>query len=106
MTPSQHEQRLLEFFTDPRSYPYPVGRILRLETHVSHVFLAGDYAYKLKKAVRFPFLDASTLAARKRFCQLELTLNRRLAPQVYLGMVPVVKTRRGLALGGMGQVVE
>ncbi len=124
MTPAQHERRLVEFFTNPRSYPHPVGRILRQETHVSHVFLAGDYAYKLKKSVRFPFLDASTLAARKRFCRLELSLNRRLAPQVYLGMVPVVATAirakrdtgrggrpvvalpHGLALGGAGKAVE
>src|SRR3989338_188525 len=106
MTPSQHEQRLLEFFTDPRSYPHPVGRIERRETHVSHVFLAGDYAYKLKKPVKFPFLDASTAALRKKFCRLEIALNRRLAPAVYLGIVPVVETARGLRLSDQGRAVD
>lgn len=101
-----HERRLVKFFTDPRSYPHPVGRIERRETHVSHVFLAGPYAYKLKKPVRFPFLDASTLAARRRFCRLELVLNRRLAPAVYEGMVPVVETVQGLRLNGRGTVIE
>ncbi|MDP3722641.1 MAG: hypothetical protein Q8R91_03990, partial [Candidatus Omnitrophota bacterium] len=76
----QHERRIVRFLSSPSAYPHPVGAIERRETHVSHVFLAGAFAYKLKKSVRFPFLDASTLARRKRFCQLELSLNRRLAP--------------------------
>jgi aminoglycoside phosphotransferase family enzyme/predicted kinase len=78
----------------------------RRETHVSHVFLAGPFAYKLKKPVTFPFLDASTLALRKRWCRLELTLNRRLARTTYLGIVPLVETVQGLRLGGSGRVVE
>jgi aminoglycoside phosphotransferase family enzyme/predicted kinase len=94
-----NEQRVVRFLSRPSSYPHPAGRILRRETHVSHVFLAGSFAYKLKKPVKFPFLDASTLALRKKFCRLELSLNRRLAPNVYLGIVPVVETRDGLRLG-------
>src|SRR3989338_507826 len=93
-----HEQRIVNFLSRPGSYPHPVGKILRRETHVSHVFLAGDYAYKLKKPVKFPFLDASTLALRKKFCLLELSLNRRLAPAVYLGVVPIMETPLGLQL--------
>jgi len=87
-----HEARLVRFLSRPAAYPHPAPGIERRETHVSHVFLAGPFAYKLKKPVRFPFLDASTLARRKRFCRLELSLNRRLAPDVYLGVVPVVET--------------
>jgi aminoglycoside phosphotransferase family enzyme/predicted kinase len=94
-----HERRIVRFLLRPRAYPHPAGRIERRETHVSHVFLAGAYAYKLKKPVKFPFLDASALASRKRFCQLELSLNRRLAPETYLGIVPVVETPAGLRLG-------
>jgi aminoglycoside phosphotransferase family enzyme/predicted kinase len=101
-----HEQRIVAFLSRRDSYPHPVRNILRRETHVSHVFLAGTFAYKLKKPVKFPFLDASTLALRKQFCQLELTLNRRLAPAVYLGMVPIVETPTGLRLGGQGRIVE
>jgi len=102
----RHEQRIVQFLCRPANYPHPVERIVRRETHVSHVFLAGAFAYKLKKPVLFPFLDASTLAQRRKFCRLELTLNRRLAPSIYLGMVPVTETARGLRLGGTGRPVE
>jgi len=100
------EQRIVQFLSRPTSYPHPVDRILRRETHVSHVFLAGPFAYKLKKPVKFPFLDASTLAQRKTFCLLELSLNRRLAPQMYLGIIPIVERAGALHLGGRGTVVE
>ena len=95
----RHEARMVRFLSRRATYPPPVGAIERRETHVSHVFLAGAFAYKLKKPVRFPFLDASTLALRRTFCLLELSLNRRLAPAVYLGIVPIVETPDGLRLG-------
>ena len=98
--PLTHDQRMVKFFTTPASYPHAVAKIQRRETHVSHVFLAGPCVYKLKKAVHFPFLDASTLALRRKWCRLELQLNRRLAPTLYIGMVPVVETASGLRLGG------
>ncbi len=70
------------------------------QTHVSYVFLAGGYVYKIKKPVRFAFLDASTLARRHQLCLDEVRLNRRLAPDVYLGVVPIVRRGGGeLALG-------
>jgi hypothetical protein len=102
----RHEQRLITFLSRPAAYPHRVGTVQRRETHVSHVFLAGAYAYKLKKPVKFPFLDASTLARRKRFCRLELSLNRRLAGGVYLGMVPITEGSDGLRLGGAGRPIE
>ena len=102
----QHEQRLIRFLSTPEGYSHPVGKIDRRETHVSHVFLAGAFAYKLKKPVKFPFLDASTLAQRKKFCLLELSLNRRLAPSIYLEIVPVVELAGRLQLGGRGRVIE
>lgn len=101
-----HEQRIVEFLSTPQTYPGVSGAVARRETHVSHVFLAGDYAYKLKKPVKFPFLDASTLALRRKYCQLELTLNRRTAPDIYLGMVPITETAGVLRLGGAGKVIE
>ena len=101
-----HEGRLLHFLSTPASYPHPVHRIQRRETHVSHVFLAGEYAYKLKKPVTFPFLDASTLALRLKYCRLELSLNRRLAPDIYLTVEPIVEVDGRLQLGGRGQVIE
>jgi len=102
----RHEQRLVTFLSRPESFPRRVTQLIRRETHVSHVFLAGPFAYKLKKPVKFPFLDASSLSSRKQFCRLELSLNRRLAPATYLGMVPVTETRGELAVGGKGRVVE
>ena len=105
-THASHEQRVLHFFSRPASYPHLVDRIERRETHVSHVFLAGPFAYKLKKPVTFPFLDASTLALRLKWCRLEISLNRRLAPTMYLRVVPIGETPTGLQLGGRGRVVE
>ena len=61
------------------------------QTHVSCAFLADDYVYKIKKPVRFAFLDASTLARRHQLCLDEVRLNRRLAPDVYLDVVPILK---------------
>jgi len=69
------------------------------QTHISQVFLAGDFVYKIKKPVRFPFLDASTLERRRRLCLDEVRLNRRLAPEVYLGIVPIFQRQGHFSLG-------
>lgn len=77
------------------------------ETHISWVFVTEDYAYKLKKPVRFDFLDYSTPAARQRACQAELRLNRRLAPDVYLDVLPVTRNADGrLHFTGDGEIVD
>ena len=91
---------------DPACYPHPVGRIELVETHISWVFLAGDYAYKLKKPVRLPFLDFSTLSARRACCEEELRLNRRTAPDLYLDVLPVAGTWQHPRIGGNGTVIE
>jgi hypothetical protein len=80
---------LVERLRDPARYPHPVDRVELIETHISWVLLAGDYAYKLKKPVDLGFLDFSTLAARKRCCEEELRLNRRTAPALYLEVIPI-----------------
>lgn len=84
---------------DPRRYPHPVERVEVVETHISWVLLAGDYAYKFKKPVTLPFLDYGTLERRRADCLAELRLNRRYAPDLYLDVVefdgePAVKMRR------------
>ena len=77
------------------------------ETHMSWVFIAGERVYKLKKPVHLPFLDFRTLAARERNCREEVRLNRRLAPNVYLGVVPLTVGKDGqLAIGGVGDIVD
>jgi aminoglycoside phosphotransferase family enzyme len=83
------------------------GHMEAIETHMSWVFLTRDRAYKLKKPVRFPYLDFSTLALREVNCRAELTLNRRLAPGVYLRVTPLTFDEQdGLKLDGEGDVVD
>ena len=95
-----------KFLMQGDAYRPPVPEVIRRETHMSEVFLAGDRVYKLKKPVRFPYLDFSTLARREAACRAELELNRRLAPDVYRGVVPLVRAAHGLAIGGPGEVVD
>jgi aminoglycoside phosphotransferase family enzyme/predicted kinase len=80
---------LIAALSRPDAYPHPVDRIEVHQTHISAVFLAGPYAYKIKKPVNLGFLNFSTLEKRKHFCEQEVRLNRRLAPAVYLGVVPI-----------------
>jgi aminoglycoside phosphotransferase family enzyme len=96
----------VEFLSRADAYPHPAGEVERRETHMSWVFLAGEKVYKLKKPVRFPYLDFSTLARREAACRAELALNRRLAPDVYETVMPLVRTLRGLAIGGPGEIVD
>lgn len=95
------------FLREPASYPDPTWRVVTLETHMSWVFLLDRHVYKLKKPVCYELLDFRSLGARRFYCEEELRLNRRLAPSVYLDVVPLTCNRRGhLALGGHGNVVD
>lgn len=95
------------FLGRPSSYPEPTARVEARETHMSWVFLTDRHAYKFKKPVRYPFLDFSTLERRRRNCEEEVRLNRRLAPDVYLGVVALAAAPGGqLALEGEGRPVE
>ena len=91
---------------EPRAYPHPVDDVRLIETRISWVFLAGDFAYKLKKPVSFGFLDFSSLEARRRFCFEELRLNRRFAPALYLDVVAIVRGPDGPCVAGAGEVLE
>ena len=103
---SETALELLEFLQRPSSYPHDPESVEIRETHISWVFLAGRYAYKLKKPVRFDFLDFSTCELRRQACQAELRLNRRLSPSVYLAVVPICRHRTGrLSIGGEQGVV-
>ncbi len=84
---------------DPKRYPHPVTRVELVETHISWLLLAGDFAYKLKKPVTLPFLDYGNVERRRACCEAELRLNRRYARDLYLDVVefdgePAVKMRR------------
>ncbi|MFO7276468.1 MAG: AAA family ATPase [Pseudomonadota bacterium] len=97
----------LQGLLSPRAYAHPVTRIEVVETHVSWVLMTGELAYKLKKPVRFPFLDFSTPELRARFCDEELRLNRRFAPGLYISVVPVTRTADGeVRMGGEGERID
>ena len=84
-TPSTKDK--VEFLSRPDAYGM-TAEVSRRETHMSWVFLVGERVYKLKKPVRFPYLDFSTLSQRETACRTELTLNRRLSPDVYIEVLP------------------
>lgn len=97
---------LVNALSQPTAYPYPVDQIEVRQTHLSVVFRAGDYVFKIKKPVDLGFVDFTSLEKRHHDCQEEIRLNRRLAPDIYRGVVPVVQTEHGLKFGGAGQTVE
>lgn len=91
---------------DADSFEHPIRRIETVETHLSWIILTGDYAYKIKKPVRFEFVDATTLESRRRLCEAELALNRRLAPDLYLDVVALRRAGDRLRGFGTGAIVE
>ncbi|MGZ5148158.1 MAG: bifunctional aminoglycoside phosphotransferase/ATP-binding protein, partial [Burkholderiales bacterium] len=90
----------------PECYPHAAEGIELLETHISWVFLTGLYAYKVKKPVKLAFLDFSTLGARKYYCEEELRLNRRFAPDLYLDVVEIRGSVDAPRIGGVGPIVD
>jgi hypothetical protein len=101
------QEQVLAFLADPATYGGGLKKVRRIDTHAASVFLAGHRALKIKRAVRFPFLDFSTLEKRKRACEAEIEVNRRLAPKLYRGVVAITRDRNGrLAIGGDGAPVE
>src|SRR5262245_35819616 len=90
----------------PEFYPKPPAHVTHKETHISHLFFAADLVYKVKKAVRYSFLDYSTLTKRRHFLQEELRLNRRLAPSVYIGVMPISFDDASWRLGGWTEPAE
>ncbi len=100
--------RLIEGLLRPDAYPGtgPGAAVTHLETHISHVFLVGERAYKLKKPIDLGFLDFSTLERRHHFCEEEVRLNRRLAPDLYLGVLPIGGTPEQPRVGAAGEVLE
>lgn len=99
-------QLLITSLQNSDVYNHLITSIQVLETHISWVLLTGDFAYKIKKPVKFGFLDFSTLEKRLFFCQEELRLNRRLAPSLYLGLVPITGTPQHPQMDGAGIPIE
>ena len=106
MTGAADQARLVEALTRSAASSRGPAATKLLETHISYVLLTGAHAYKIKKAVDFGFLDFTTLAARRFFCDEELRLNRRLAPALYLAVVPIAGSIDAPAIGGDGPALE
>ena len=100
-------ESLIRKLQDPRAFPDDTSKVELVETHISWVLLTDRFVYKIKKPVRYDFLDFSTLTLRHQDCLLEQELNQRLAPHVYLGVVPINRDQRGrVAVRGEGDIVE
>jgi len=96
----------IQALLNPAAYPHPVAKIELIETHISWVLLTGPFAYKIKKNIQFDFLDFSTLEKRHFYCEEELRLNRRLAPELYLQVVPITGSEANPKIGGTGTAFE
>jgi len=99
-------QILIDALKDVAAYPEATSSVEFTQTQMSFVFLTDDYAYKVKKAVNLGYLDYTTLEKRLYFCNRELELNRRLAPSVYLAVLPVVRYGERISIGGEGEVID
>ncbi len=97
---------LIQALQNPAAYPHPVDKIELIETHISWILLTGQYAYKIKKNVRFSFLDFSTLEKRHFYCLEELRFNSRFAPDLYLDVVPVTGSLQDPHINGNGEAIE
>jgi aminoglycoside phosphotransferase family enzyme/predicted kinase len=90
----------------PAPYAHPVGAVQLIETHVSWLFLTGEYAYKIKRPVRYPFVDLRSLERRAFFCEEELRLSRRFAAQLYVDVCRITVHEGRTRIGGEGEIVE
>ncbi|AEH45952.1 aminoglycoside phosphotransferase [Thermodesulfatator indicus DSM 15286] len=97
---------LIKKLLNSQAYPHRPEKVELIQTHISYVFLAGDLVYKIKKPVDFGFLDFTTLEKRKFYCEREVTLNRRLCPDIYLGVVPVIEEGETAYFEKEGEPVE
>ncbi|KAB2885070.1 MAG: hypothetical protein F9K38_03170, partial [Pseudorhodoplanes sp.] len=103
--PTDDQAEVFAFLSRPDTFGVPA--VERIDTHAAGVFLAGERAIKIKRAVKFPFLDFSTLEKRRRACEAEIEVNRRFAPDLYRGVVAIAKDASGhLSIGGPGEAVE
>lgn len=98
--------KLVAFLESPASYPHRPTTVRSTETHISWVFFAAPFVFKVKKPVNFGFLDFSSLEQRRHFCQREVELNRRLAPDIYCGVLPIYKKEESFAFEANGEVAE
>ena len=100
------QRSLVRVLENPARYPHAVSQISVIETHISFVILTGNFAYKIKKSIDLGFLDYTTLDKRRFYCEEELRLNGRLAPRIYLAVVPICGPADDPRIGGSGEAIE
>jgi aminoglycoside phosphotransferase family enzyme/predicted kinase len=103
---ARNQEPPIAFLESPESYPHRPTEIRAIQTHISWIFIASPFVFKVKKPVNLGFLDFSTLEKRRHFCQREIELNRRLCPEIYLGVVPIYITASGFSFEAHGEIVE
>jgi aminoglycoside phosphotransferase family enzyme/predicted kinase len=103
--PDDPQEAVFRFLADPKTHGLSEA-VVRVDTANAVVFLAGADVYKLKRAVKFPFMDLSTLDKRREACEAEVAVNKPLAPDIYLSTLPIVRQGETFALGGEGEIVE
>src|SRR5687768_4575368 len=91
------QEQLVRFLKSPSSYPHLPAKVRPIQTHISWVFIASPFVFKVKKPVDLGFLDFSTLEKRYLICRRELELNRRLCPEVYLAVIPIYESDAGFS---------
>jgi hypothetical protein len=97
---------LVEVLLKPETYAHHPQKVELVQTQMSFLFLTGDYVYKVKKPVNLGYLDYTTLEKRRFFCRQEIELNRRLCPDTYLEVVPIISRQGQISLGGEGEIIE
>ncbi len=97
---------MLEALKKPEAYDSPVREIRLIQTHISWVFLTGDFVYKIKKPVDFGFLDFTMLEKRMKFCKRELEINRMFSPEIYIDVLPVNKFDHMIKINGPGETID
>jgi aminoglycoside phosphotransferase family enzyme/predicted kinase len=102
----QTQEQLIAFLESPASHPHGPAEVRAIQTHISWVFIASPFVFKVKKPVNLGFLDFSTPEKRQHFCQREVELNRRLCPEIYLDVVPVYKAASGFSFEAQGEIAE
>ncbi|MCK5335767.1 MAG: hypothetical protein KAQ67_06380, partial [Gammaproteobacteria bacterium] len=106
VTTLESRESIIQAMQTPEFYDHDVSTVTMLQTHISWVFLTGEYAYKVKKPVDFGFLNFTELSQRKHFCEEEIRLNKRLADKVYIGTVRITGTESNPTLNAAGEAIE
>jgi aminoglycoside phosphotransferase family enzyme/predicted kinase len=102
----RNQEQLIAFLESPESYPHRPTEVRAIQTHISWVFIASPFVFKVKKPVKLGFLDFSTLEKRHYFCQREIELNQRLCPETYLDVISIYETESGFSFSPPGDIVE